>query len=132
MLIARSLATSIVLAVGIVPALSQSTGSPPGAPGGGGRGIAAPLGGGPAGFGGERGSAEAPPAPTGPLRVTTDTPEFCDRLADRVARAEQARPNAPRQVEELAEEGHQMCTTGLIRGGLVRLRRALMMLYSDK
>ena len=78
-------------------------------------------------------SQPAPPPPSGaPVRVTSDTPEFCETLAERVARAEQARPNAPRQVEELAEEGHQMCTTGLIRGGLVRLRRALLMLRTDK
>jgi hypothetical protein len=78
-------------------------------------------------------SQEAPPPPaSGPLRVTTDTPEYCETLAQRVARAEQARPDAPRRVEELAEEGHQMCTTGLIRGGLVRLRRALLMLRSEK
>lgn len=78
-------------------------------------------------------SQTAPPPPaSGPLRVTTDTPEYCDRLAERVAQAEQARPDAPRRAEELAEEGHQMCTTGLIRGGLVRLRRALLMLRSEK
>ena len=74
-------------------------------------------------------SQSAPPAPAGgPALVTTDTPEYCDTLAERVARAERIRPNPPRQVEELAEEGHRMCATGLVRGGLVRLRRALLML----
>jgi hypothetical protein len=78
-------------------------------------------------------SQTAPPPPTGvDVRVTTDTPEYCDTLAERVARAEQARPNAPRQAEELAEEGHHMCASGLIRGGLVRLRRALLMLRTEK
>jgi hypothetical protein len=78
-------------------------------------------------------SQPAPPPPSaGPLRVTTDTPEYCETLAQRVARAEQARPNAPHQAEELAEEGHSMCTVGLIRGGLVRLRRALLMLRTEK
>ena len=75
----------------------------------------------------------APPPPTnGPVEVTTDTPEYCDDLAQRVAQAEQAQPNTPRQVEELAEEGHHMCATGLVRAGLVRLRRALLMLGTDK
>lgn len=75
----------------------------------------------------------APPPPTGgPALVTTDTPEYCNTLAERIARAEHVRPNPPRQVEELAEEGHRMCATGLIRGGLVRLRRALLMLRPDK
>ena len=78
-------------------------------------------------------SQTAPPPPIGgPALVTTDTPEYCETLAQRVARAEHVRPNPPRAVEELAEEGHRMCTTGLIRGGLVRLRRALLMLRTDK
>jgi hypothetical protein len=78
-------------------------------------------------------SQTAPPPPSAPeVRVTTDTPEYCNTLAERVARDELARPNAPRQVEELAEEGHHMCATGLIRGGLLRLRRAWLMLRTDK
>ena len=64
---------------------------------------------------------QAPPpgggAGGGEARVTTDTPEYCESLADRVARAERARPNAPRAAGELAEEGHHMCATGLIRAG---------------
>jgi hypothetical protein len=75
----------------------------------------------------------APPPPgNGPVQVTSDTPEYCDNLAHRVAQAELAQPDAPRQAEELAEEGHHMCTTGLVRAGLVRLRRALLMLRTDK
>jgi len=78
-------------------------------------------------------SQTAPPPPTtGEVRVTTDTPEYCEKLAERVARDEKARPNAPRQAEELAAEGHHMCNSGLIRGGLVRLRRAWLMLRTDK
>jgi len=77
-------------------------------------------------------TAPPPPPPTGgEVRVTTDTPEYCAKLAERVARDEKARPNAPRQAEELAEEGHHMCDSGLIRGGLVRLRRAWLMLRTD-
>jgi hypothetical protein len=74
----------------------------------------------------------APPAPSSPMRVTTDTTEYCDTLASRVAQAEHATPHTPPQVEELAEEGHHMCATGLIRGGLVRLRRALLLLQTEK
>jgi hypothetical protein len=77
-------------------------------------------------------SQAAPPAPTVPMRVTTDTPEYCDRLADRVAEAEHSQPKAPPQAEELAAEGHHMCAIGLIRGGLARLRRALVMLQPDQ
>jgi hypothetical protein len=85
--------------------------------------------------------AESPPSPTAPgapMRVTTDTAEYCGTLADQVARAEHARRAAATagqgmaRVEELAAEGQQMCDAGLIRGGLVRLRRALMLLQSAK
>ena len=70
-----------------------------------------------------------PPPYGGPMRVTTDTAEYCAQLAERVARAQLARPpTAPRDrralVEELAAEGEQMCAAGRIRGGLMRLRRA--------
>ncbi len=73
-----------------------------------------------------------PPGAAGDALVTTDTPEYCETLADRVRRAESARPNPPSQADELAEEGHHMCATGLIRGGLVRLRRAWLMLRREK
>jgi hypothetical protein len=73
-----------------------------------------------------------------PMRVTTDTAEYCESLAAQVERAEHARrPHAERseyieQVRELAAEGHHMCAEGLIRSGLTRLRRAWMILQSEK
>lgn len=78
----------------------------------------------------------SPPASggSGPIRVTTDTPEYCEILSQRVVHAERAPSATPAargkraEVEELVAEGHQMCATGLIRGGLVRLRRAWMLL----
>ncbi len=66
------------------------------------------------------------------IRVTTDTPEYCETLAERVARDERARRDVPEQAAQLAEEGHHMCAQGLIRGGLVRLRRAWVMLRREK
>lgn len=77
-------------------------------------------------------SDPAPPPPSGPLRVTSDTAEYCENLAHRIEQAERSRSDTPPQVEELATEGHQMCITGLIRSGLVRLRRALFLLRSEK
>jgi hypothetical protein len=77
---------------------------------------------------------EAPAAPDGsaaPQRVTTDSPEFCRVLADRVAHAEETKPPPPPQVKELAEEGQHMCFGGNIRAGLLRLRRALLLLGGD-
>lgn len=67
-------------------------------------------------------------APADPMQVTTDTPQYCDHLAGRVAQARLQHPNAVPEVQSLAEEGRQMCNSGLIRGGLVRLRRALLLL----
>jgi hypothetical protein len=66
-----------------------------------------------------------------PMRVTTDTPEYCDDLAGRVEAASRAHPVAAAQVQSLASEGRQMCNIGLIRGGLARLRRALIVLQSE-
>ena len=93
----------------------------------------------------------APPSPGvgAPIRVTTDTPEYCEQLSQRVMHAEHllraiapasssvqppaiARLDRRSEVEELAAEGHDMCATGLIRGGLLRLRRAWMLLRAEK
>jgi hypothetical protein len=79
-------------------------------------------------FGTVPAGSQSPPAPTGPLKVTTDTPEYCDSLASQFAAARSSRHSAQPEVEKLAQEGQHMCNTGLIRGGLARLRRALLML----
>lgn len=93
-----------------------------------------------------RGQPASPPGPpagaTGPMRVTTDTPEYCVELSERVIHAERAAPAAgamtapapPHQteVDQLAAEGQHMCAVGLIRGGLLRLRRALMLLRAGQ
>ncbi len=75
-------------------------------------------------------SETAPPAD--PMQVTTDTPQYCDTLADQVAQASRAHPAAVAEARSLAAEGQRMCDEGLIRGGLARLRRALLMLQSSK
>ncbi len=67
----------------------------------------------------------------GPLRVTSDTAEYCDDLAGQVATERERRPAPQPEAEVLAQEGQHMCDSGLIRGGLVRLRRALL-LRADK
>jgi hypothetical protein len=72
------------------------------------------------------------PTSTDSMRVTTDTPQYCDSLAGMVAQASRAHPGAEPEAQSLAEEGQRMCDEGLIRGGLARLRRALLMLQSEK
>jgi hypothetical protein len=66
------------------------------------------------------------------MRVMSDTPEYCWHLANEVA-AEQheAREPSP-DVRMLAGEGQRMCDHGLIRGGILRLRRALLLLRAGQ
>lgn len=64
-----------------------------------------------------------------PQRVTSDTPEYCLHLFDRVSelvRVASAPP--PLEVTSLSSEGQRMCDQGQTRGGILRLRRALMMM----
>jgi hypothetical protein len=58
--------------------------------------------------------------------VTSDTPEYCGVLMDRITgitRATAAPP--PTEAAMLSEEGERMCVHGQTRGGIMRLRRAL-------
>ena len=58
--------------------------------------------------------------------VTSDTPEYCGVLMERITgitRATTAPPSTEAAV--LSEEGERMCVHGQTRGGIMRLRRAL-------
>jgi hypothetical protein len=71
-------------------------------------------------------SAGVDPAPS---IVTTDTPEYCQKLFDRVSQAIRATTAPPPlEVASLSTEGERMCHDGLTRGGILRLRRALLIL----
>ncbi len=64
-----------------------------------------------------------------PSVVTTDTPEYCQSLIDRIAQQILVAPAPPpMEVASLSNEGKRMCNDGLTRGGILRLRRALMIL----
>ncbi len=64
-----------------------------------------------------------------PVVVTTDTPEYCQKLLDRIAQAiKVAAAPPPVEVSSLSTEGRRMCNNGLTRGGVLRLRRALLLL----
>ncbi len=67
-------------------------------------------------------------------RVNTDTPEYCLQLLDRVSEMVRLSPAPPPQdVTQLSSEGQKMCDRGQTRGGILRLRRALMlMMHSDE
>jgi len=68
-------------------------------------------------------------ADSAPAVVTTDTPEYCQKLFDRVSQAVHAATGPPPvEVASLSTEGERMCNDGLTRGGILRLRRALLIL----
>jgi hypothetical protein len=58
--------------------------------------------------------------------VTSDTPEYCGVLMNRITGISRttAMP-PPTEAAELSEEGERMCVHGQTRGGILRLRRAL-------
>ena len=58
---------------------------------------------------------DRPPSPV--MTVSTDTPAYCARLAERV--------RAPASAE--AATGQALCAAGQIRGGIMHLRRALLL-----
>jgi hypothetical protein len=73
--------------------------------------------------------ARAQVAQTNPMEVTSDTPEYCLQLLDRVSELVRlAAAPVPRDVVDLTTEGHRMCAHGQTRGGIMRLRSALMIM----
>ena len=65
--------------------------------------------------------ADEPPS----FALTTDTPAYCAQLARQVA----DRHSTLSEVQHLLSEGRDLCDSGQIRGGIRRLRRALVMLH---
>ena len=64
-----------------------------------------------------------------PERIMTDTPEYCLHLLDLVSRRAQVKPDpVPPEVTDLSSEGRRMCDEGQVRAGILRLRRALVMM----
>jgi hypothetical protein len=71
-------------------------------------------------------------APQPPMEVTSDTPEYCLQLADRVNNlVEVAQAKPPQQVADLQVEGKRMCEHGQTRGGIMRLRQAILLMKHD-
>jgi hypothetical protein len=58
--------------------------------------------------------------------VTSDSPEYCGVLMDRIGSMTRAASMPPpTDVATLSEAGEWMCGHGQTRGGILRLRRAL-------
>ena len=64
-----------------------------------------------------------------PQQVISDTPQYCLHLLDRVSELVRvAGSPPPQEVAFLSSEGQRMCDQGQTRGGIMRLRRALMLM----
>ena len=59
-----------------------------------------------------------------PVPVITDTPEYCERMTARVATC----PDLTAEMHRLLDEGHHLCERGEVRGGIMRLRRAMLLI----
>jgi hypothetical protein len=76
---------------------------------------------------------QTPGRQSSPMPIITDTPQYCLQLLDRIGQLIHARPQPPQDVANLSQEGQRMCDEGQTRGGIMRLRRALLLLQdSDK
>ena len=56
--------------------------------------------------------------------VITDTPEYCERMTTQVATC----PDLTAEMHRLLDEGHHLCERGEVRGGIMRLRRAMLLI----
>jgi hypothetical protein len=63
-------------------------------------------------------------------QVTTDTPEYCLHLLERLRQIELGRPPS-KDVAFLSDEGRRMCDHGQIRAGITRLRRAMQIMLGS-
>jgi hypothetical protein len=74
-------------------------------------------------------SAQVQLAQTTPMEITTDTPEYCQKLLNRIGDVVRlAAAPIPREAHDLTTEGRRMCDHGQTRGGIMRLRSALMIM----
>jgi hypothetical protein len=64
-----------------------------------------------------------------PVEVTTDTPAYCQRLSDQVGeRMRELKTPPPAEVVRLSGEGERLCDEGQTRGGILRQRRAWLLI----
>ncbi|MFT8473569.1 hypothetical protein [Acetobacter persici] len=65
--------------------------------------------------------------PSQPVVITSDSVEFCLRLSH-VIDSYKTQGVLPHTVSQLRDEGTDLCRQGLVRSGLIRLRRAIVSL----
>ena len=66
--------------------------------------------------------------------ITSDTPEYCGELMQRInGMTRTATTPLPTEVASLSEDGERMCVQGQVRGGIMRLRKAIaIMRHTDE
>ena len=65
------------------------------------------------------------------VRVITHTRLYCEELSGRAAALRQTAPAPLEEARLLAVEGDRLCGQGQIRPGIIRLRRAIMLLRAQ-
>jgi hypothetical protein len=66
------------------------------------------------------------------MEVTTDTPEYCQKLLHKIGELVRlARVPVSHEASDLTTEGQKMCDHGQTRSGIMRLRSALMIMEKD-
>ena len=76
--------------------------------------------------------APPPPGPMQTPRFMSDTAEYCEELAEDIARLRQRIVMVPGDVDMLAADGQRLCEIGHYRPGITRLRTALMILRHER
>lgn len=70
--------------------------------------------------------------PPPPAIVTTDTAAYCHELSDKLAELVKIAPRPPEdEVLGMGAEGRHLCAEGQVRGGILRLRRAVLVMLQD-
>ncbi len=67
------------------------------------------------------------PVAEAPVRVMSDTAEYCTQLEQRIG----ALPARSAEVRRLVSTGHRLCDHGQVRRGVSYMRRALIMQRGD-
>ena len=67
-----------------------------------------------------------------PMEITTDTPEYCQKLLSRIGELVRlATAPVPHEASDLTAEGQRMCNHGQTRGGIMRLRQAILLMKHE-
>jgi hypothetical protein len=78
-------------------------------------------------------AAQLNPNGAPPMEITTDTPEYCQKLLRRIGEMVRlATVPVPHEASDLTNEGQKMCDHGQTRMGIMRLRSALMIMEKDE